>query len=131
MAAVLRCGPAAVLSHESATAFWEIAPERSSWIELSVPPHVSRNAPGLVIHRRTLAERDVTIRMGIPVTTPVCTLIDIAAHLTKDRLEAAINEADKRDLTNPEALRAALGPLRTAGRPSVARSARQSNIHPH
>src|SRR5436190_13581827 len=39
IAAVLRCGPAAVLSHESATAFWEIAPERSSWIELSVPPY--------------------------------------------------------------------------------------------
>jgi hypothetical protein len=45
---------------------------------------------------------------GIPVTDPICTLIDIAAQLEPDLVEAAINEADKRGLTDPERLREAL-----------------------
>ena len=60
---------------------------------------------------------EVTERHGIPVTTPIDTLIDIAPQLSPDELEAAINEADKRDLVNPEELRAALDAL--APRPGV------------
>jgi very-short-patch-repair endonuclease len=45
--------------------------------------------------------------------------VDIAATLTPDRLEAAINEADKHDLIDPEALRSALDALRA--RPGVNR----------
>jgi very-short-patch-repair endonuclease len=50
----------------------------------------------------------MTTRHGIPVTTPICTLIDIATRLPPTQLEAAISDADKRDLANPEALRTAL-----------------------
>ncbi len=42
------------------------------------------------------------------MTTPICTLIDIATCLSRDQLEGAVNEADKRDLTDPEGLRVAL-----------------------
>jgi len=42
------------------------------------------------------------------VTGPICTLIDIAATLGRAQLEAAVNEADKRDLADPERLRSAL-----------------------
>lgn len=112
MAAVLSCGPQAVLSHESAAALWMIRPSTSSRIDLSMPAFKTRVRPNIVVHRRpTLTERDVTNRHAIPVTTPICTLIDIAAQLNKDQLEAAINEADRRDLADPEELRAALGPL--------------------
>lgn len=45
------------------------------------------------------------------------TLIDEATVLAPDRLERAVNEADKRGLTNPEALRAALA--RRGGEPGV------------
>jgi hypothetical protein len=38
-------------------------------------------------------------------------LIDFASRLTPDRLEAAINEADRRDLIDPDALRASLDQL--------------------
>jgi hypothetical protein len=44
-------------------------------------------------------------------------LIDIAPRLSRAALEAAINEADKRGLTDPEQLRAALAP--SPGRPGV------------
>ena len=119
MAAVLSCGPEAVLSHTSAAALWEIRPDHSGPIELSVPAHVFPRRPGVVAHRRaTLREADVTQRHGVPVTTPACTLIDIATRLERSQLEAAIGEADKRDLMDPEALRCAL--THFTGRPGVA-----------
>ena len=52
------------------------------------------------------------------MTTPVCTLIDLATRLGSGELEAAVNEADRRDLTDPEALRAALTEF--VGRPGAA-----------
>ena len=64
---------------------------------------------GLSVHRcPTLREADLTQREGIPVTNPIRTLIDIAAVLDQRRLEAAVNEADKLSLTDPEELRTAI-----------------------
>jgi Protein of unknown function (DUF559) len=109
LAAVLACGPEAVLSHETAAALWRIRPFRRDRVEVSVPVHVPRSPAGIVVHRRSiLSPREVTRHEGIPVTTPICTLIDIAAQLGRDQLEAAINEADKLDLTDPEELREVL-----------------------
>jgi very-short-patch-repair endonuclease len=51
---------------------------------------------------------DVRMRSGIPVTSPISTLIDLAPHLGTEELEAAVNEADKRGLTDHEELRSAL-----------------------
>jgi very-short-patch-repair endonuclease len=44
----------------------------------------------------------------IPVTSPVRTLLDLATLLPPNRLERAVNEADKRDLIDPDALREAI-----------------------
>jgi hypothetical protein len=118
MAAVLRCGPDALLSHCSAAALWEIAAEGLSTIDVSVPARVRCHVPGIAVHRRRmLSAADARTHRGIPVTSPICTLIDIAPGLSRAQLEAAINEADKRDLTGPEQLRAALPP--SPGRPGV------------
>jgi very-short-patch-repair endonuclease len=120
MAAVLSCGPEAALSHRSAAALWQIAPQLPGSIEVSVPARVARRRTGIVAHRRAaLTRTDLTRHHAIPVTSPICTLIDIAARLDRAQLEAAINEADKRDLTDPEALRAALDDVVTA-RPGTA-----------
>jgi AbiEi antitoxin C-terminal domain len=98
---------------------WGILARERTGIEVSVPTPRDPRRPGIVAHRRVaLGADDMTIRNGIPVTTPICTLVDIAARLTRDQLEAAINEADKRDLTNPETLRSALDVL--PPRPGVA-----------
>ena len=51
---------------------------------------------------------DFTRRHGIPVTTPICTIIDLAAQRSRDEVEGIISEADKRGLTDPEAIRRAL-----------------------
>ena len=71
---------------------------------------------GIVIHRRAVLE--VTTHLGIPVTPPVFTLIDIAPRLTRAELERAISEADNHDLIDPETLRVALDDLKP--RPGIA-----------
>jgi very-short-patch-repair endonuclease len=119
MAAVLSCGPQAALSHGPAGALWEIRAEQRSRIEVSVPARVGRRSPGITVHRRAnLMARDIVKRNGIPVTSPLMTLVDLATRLRRDQLEAAINEADRRDLVDPETLRRELDAY--AGRRGVA-----------
>jgi len=118
MAAVLSCGPGAALSHDTAAMLLGIVPVRPGAIHISVPGHRRPRRPGIVVHRRKLCPVDVTRHDGITVTAPVCTLVDLAARRGRDGLEAAVNEADKRGLCDPEALRAALEAL--SGRPGAA-----------
>lgn len=120
MAAVLACGDGTVLSHSSAAALWRIGFEQRSAIELSLPSQSHREVPGLQIHRRpSLQPRDTTTRHGIPVTTPIQTLIDLSLRLDRRGTERAVNEADKYDLVHPPGLRRALELRR--GEPGVAR----------
>ena len=63
-----------------------------------------------VIARWQLLEQS----QGIPVTTPTCTLVDLAAGCSREETEAAVNEADALDLIDLERLREELG--RYAGR---------------
>lgn len=109
MAAVLACGPKAVLSHGNAGALWQIGEHRSRLVHVSVLNSVARKRSGVAVHRRSsLNDEDLTLRHGIAVTTPACTLIDLATQLSRGQLEAAVNEADKLDLVNPCSLRLAL-----------------------
>lgn len=120
MAAVLACGEGAALSHSSAAALWRISFELRGVVELSLPSQSRRRRPGLKIHRRpSLRSRDVTSEYGIPVTTPVQTMIDLVLRLDRRGVERMINEADKYDLVHPPGLRKALDAR--AGEPGVAR----------
>jgi very-short-patch-repair endonuclease len=120
MAAVLSCAPDAALSHRSAGALWEITREGAA-IDISLPASANSRARDLAVHRRTtLSDTDLTRHRGIPLTTPICTLIDLATCLGRPQLEAAVNEADKRDLVDPEALRAAVaGARQRPGAPAL------------
>jgi very-short-patch-repair endonuclease len=113
MAAVLRCGPEAVLSHACAATLHGILPGAGSErIDVSVPARTARVPARIVVHRRSwLGPGDVEPCQGIPVTTPGCTLIDIATFLERNRLEAAISQAATLDLIDPEELHAALDDL--------------------
>ena len=115
MAAVLACGPNALISHSSAAALWGIRADRGGVIHVSAP--TKRRRPGVVLHRRRTT--DLRHRHGVPVTSPAQTLVDLAAELATDPLEAAINQADKLDLIDPDALREELESY--AGVPGVAR----------
>lgn len=120
MAGVLACGDGALISHSSAAALWRIGAEDRDVVELSLPSPFQLRRPGLRIHRRpALKPRDVTREYGIPVTTPVQTLIDMSLRLDRPGVERMINEADKYNVAHPPQLREALD-LR-AGEPGAAK----------
>jgi hypothetical protein len=119
MAAVLACGPDAALSHGSAAALWRFGSEQGGQIDVSVPAGTRNRQPGVRVHRRTEAVLgDVAIHEGIPVTSPVRTLIDQATRLRPMQLERAVNEADKLERVRADVLHASLDDYR--GQPGVA-----------
>lgn len=109
MAAVLSCGPTAVLSHWAAGAHWGVVAGDCTQVDVSVRTCSHREVAGVRLHRRGgLRPDDVTTHEGIPVTTPIQTLIDLAGDMDDGRLERAVNEADRLDLVDPETLLRAL-----------------------
>jgi very-short-patch-repair endonuclease len=118
MAAVLAGGEGAALSHGSAAALWEIGIEHTGRIDVSVLRRCELRRPGMKIRGRpSMSARDIVVRDDIPVTSPARTLVDQAIELAPVSLERAVNDADKRDLIDPETLREEL--QRFAGEPGV------------
>ena len=106
MAAVLACGDGAVLSHRSAAELWGIGHEESGRIDVTIRRRSRLERRGIKVRcRPSLGARSLVHRRGIPLTSPVQTLIDLATELKPLRLERAVNEADKHDLVDPETLR--------------------------
>lgn len=96
MAAVLACGPAAVLSHFDAGRLWGILRGVGAGpIHVTVPR--SRNGQeGIRVHRvRTMDPRDVTRLHNIPVTSLARTLLDLAEVLPAPRLARVVEEAER------------------------------------
>ena len=93
MAAVLACGPDAVLSHTSAAALWQLLPQRG-FVHVTVPGS-HRSRAGIRVHRsRTLFPSVVTRRDGIPVTAPSRTLADLRRLLPQQQFAAALRQAE-------------------------------------
>jgi very-short-patch-repair endonuclease len=108
MAAVLCGGQGAMLSHRSAAELWGIRSAFGAVAEISVGASCRHRCPGVVVHRRTgLGQADLTYHEGIPVTGPVLTLVDLAS-IADGKIERAVNEADRLDLIDPDALRVAI-----------------------
>lgn len=118
MAAVLAGGEGAALSHRSAAALWEIGIEKEGRIDVSVRRRCELHRPGIRFRSRlSLSSQNVVLRDDIPLTSPVQTLVDLATELHPVPLERAVNDAGKRDLVDPEALRNQL--LGFTGEPGV------------
>lgn len=118
MAAVLACGEHAALSHHSAAAVWGIGRERRGQVDISVRRRCEHKRAGIrAMSRPSLPGDDIVRCGGIPVTCPARTLLDLATELSTTALERAVNETDKRNLIDPETLRAELD--RYAGEPGV------------
>jgi very-short-patch-repair endonuclease len=91
LAAVLACGPGALLSHLSAADLWGIRPDRRSVVDVWVPKQ-RRAHNGVRVHRTALAG-DGAARHGIPVTSLHQTLTDVAKLLSGDELGRVVHEA--------------------------------------
>jgi very-short-patch-repair endonuclease len=94
LAAVLACGPGAVLSHRSAGAMWSIRRTSSPRIEVTAPR--GRKGPaGITVHRsRVIHSEDRAAVDAIAVTSVARTLVDLADVLSLGALKRAMNEAE-------------------------------------
>jgi hypothetical protein len=92
-AAVLACGDRAVLSHGSAASLWGFNKYWDMPYEVTVATSHRRRHSCIKVHRsRTLLRRDVKIQLGIRVTSPARTVLDIAPRLTDKRLTRVVND---------------------------------------
>lgn len=95
LAAVLACGPGAVLSHRSAAAAWALLPSARSRFDVIVAGAGGRELPLVDAHRCRLRPDDRTELGGLPITTPMRTLVDLAAVVSPARLERAVEAAER------------------------------------
>ena len=118
LAAVKACGPHALLSHFSAAALWGFVTWDDRYPEVTVPGPGTRVHAGLRVHRSSsLAAADVARHDGIPLTSPVRTLLDLAAVLGERPLRRATRQAQALHRVNVRQLVQALhryGPRRGA-----------------
>lgn len=97
MAAVLACGPGAVLSHRAAAALWGM--RRGGPVEVTVPRgRKSRERIGL--HHADLPPDERTTHRGIPVTTVPRTLLDLSAVVQRHELRSAWRQTEQLRLTD-------------------------------
>lgn len=95
----------AVVSHETALSVHDLGDVDPARVHLTAPPNFRQKNPGVVIHRADLAPRDVQEHEGFRVTTPLRSLLDVAAgELDLDQLGQAIAEALARGMTTRRAL---------------------------
>jgi Protein of unknown function (DUF559) len=96
LAATMRGGEGAVLSHGSAAALWGILRDgEGGRIDISLPRSTQLPRP-IRRHVLRLTSDEITTRRLIPVTTLARTFFDIAVGCPSERLEAAIREAEYR-----------------------------------
>lgn len=94
--------PRAVFSHETALVLHELSDANPSRLQVTVPPHFRHPLEAqLVVYRATLQANEWEQREGYRVTTPLRTLLDIAASATSwPYLEDAVFPALKRGLVH-------------------------------
>jgi Transcriptional regulator, AbiEi antitoxin/AbiEi antitoxin C-terminal domain len=90
-AAVLACGKGAVLGYGSAATLWGFNKYWDAPFEVIAP--TNRKHEGIRVHRsRTLTRQDITRQLGVPVTTPERTVLDIATRMSDERLTRVVND---------------------------------------
>jgi very-short-patch-repair endonuclease len=87
-----------VLSHCAAADLWELRATKEPRIDVTVSSD-RRGDRAVRIRRNAIAPGESTTRHGIPVTTPLRTLLDVAAVVDRHELERAIRQAVYRKLT--------------------------------
>jgi len=119
MAAVLACGPDAVLSHRSAAVLHELRDWGATRIEVTIRTRSTRTHAGVAVHRSTtLNQADVTVINDIPCTSVARTLLDLADVVTRRQLERSFDQAEILQVLDLTAINDQLvrNPTRAAGK---------------
>jgi very-short-patch-repair endonuclease len=97
-AAVLACGPDAVLSHVSAAILHGILRYRSGAIHVTTPATGRAKRRAIKLHEARQAARYAVTVDGIPVTSLAHTLLDLAASESGQVVARAIEESERNGL---------------------------------
>jgi very-short-patch-repair endonuclease len=118
MAALLACGPSAVLSHRTAASLWNLLPYPAPGdVSIMVPPAQNATRPNLEIHRARIAPRDLRPRHRLALTSPPRTILDLAASYEERDLEHLVADANYRGLASDAEMRSELD--RNRGKPGT------------
>src|SRR5947207_2935015 len=99
MAAVLACGPEAVLSHRAAVALWDLRPAPGGPIDVTAPGRSRHHQKAIRVHSvRQLHGTHRAVVDGIPVTSVHRTLLDFAEVARPQELRLAIEASDRLEL---------------------------------
>jgi very-short-patch-repair endonuclease len=122
MAAVLWGGDESAVSHTTAARLLRLEGTRSARLHLTLPTKFGRRPHDFVLHRMaTLPPKDLVIVDGIRCTSATRTVIDCAALLGDEALEAAFEHARRMGLTSAAALARRAAELCGRGRPGSTR----------
>lgn len=93
-AALLHCGPRAVLSHGTAAALHGCGAARTAAVHVTVPRPVRvRSGPGLVVHRGIIRPRDVTALHGLAVVVLDHAVAEVLCGPPRWRALACLDQA--------------------------------------
>jgi hypothetical protein len=94
VAACLAAGEDAMASHRSALWLWGVLRSSAAKPEIVVPRGSSPQLRGVIVHRcRDLARTTHNVRLGIPVTNPLRSLVDAGAVLPQEQVKEALLNA--------------------------------------
>jgi very-short-patch-repair endonuclease/predicted transcriptional regulator of viral defense system len=128
MAAVIACGPHAVLSHRSAAALWGLRRDSRNRLDVTAPGRRGRAPIGIDAHRDgSLKPADRTEIRGIPCTSVARTLLDLAAVASPHELRNAVTQAEVERVFDLISVRELIG--RSRRRRGVARLRRAVAEH--
>jgi very-short-patch-repair endonuclease len=141
-AALLACGPHAVLSHRSAAQiWWGLRPEDERYVEVTITRGARRCRYDVRVHASVLHPADVKIRHRLPMTSPERTLIDLGREMDTSWIEWAVGDGRRRGLLTRTSLtrtveragpktgvRAVKEMLRTEGGPAFTRSEAEARL---
>jgi very-short-patch-repair endonuclease len=96
MAAVLACGPEALLSHHAAAALWDLRPIPQGQTDVTAP--VRRTHDGVRCHVSSVPAQDRTTIDGIAVTGLERTYLDYAERATPRQLTEALEAGQRRNI---------------------------------
>jgi very-short-patch-repair endonuclease len=103
-AAVLACGPNAVLSHRSAAVLWQLLSPSTRAIELTRATGWSGPSE-VFLHRQIVPPDERTVVDGIPVTSPPRTIFDLAASASRRAARSRVSRREvERALNQMEVL---------------------------
>jgi very-short-patch-repair endonuclease len=104
MAALLACGPGAMLSHSAAAWMWGLLAQLPSPIDVTVTGHDRRHA-GIRVHRsRTIRARDTREREQLRLTGVPRTLLDLVATGSRRRADGLVDRAERLGLLDVAAV---------------------------